>query len=110
MPFLVRGKARDKRYKPAAPSPAPVIAAPVISVPTRIIEEPEVVTELISTPAVLPEYEETATYPASFEESQEAEKAALNTTISEDIEPITIPLGGSKKKKKEKIYGRTNDE
>ena len=55
MPFLVRGKARDKRYKPAAPPPAPVIADPVISVPTRIIEEPEVITELISTPAVLPE-------------------------------------------------------
>jgi len=110
MPFLVRGKARDKRYKTATPPPAPVVAASAISVPTRIIEEPEVVAVLISTPAVLPEYEETATYPASFEESQEAEKAALNTTIFEEIEPTVIALGSSKKKKKEKVYGRPNDE
>lgn len=108
MPFLVRGKARDKRYRPAAPPPAPSI-----SVPTRIIEEPEVVaevTDLVSTPAVLPEYEETVIYPTSFEESEETGKAAINTTISEEIEPTIIALGGSKKKKKEKVYGRPNDE
>lgn len=110
MPFLVRGKARDKRYKPAAPPPAPVIAAPVISVPARVIEEPEVVAELISSPAVLPEHEETVTYPTLFEESEVVEKAAINTNVSEEIEPTVIALGGSKKKKKEKVYGRPNDE
>lgn len=105
MPFLVRGKARDKRYKPAAPPPAPAI-----SVPARVIEEPEVVAELISSPAVLPEHEETVTYPTSFEENEVVEKAAINTNVSEEIEPTVIALGGSKKKKKEKVYGRPNDE
>ena len=108
MPFLVRGKARDKRYKPAAaPKVKPVAIEPQVPVVTN---EPEVIAELVSTPSVLPIVEEIISYPSIHQENNKLEEVVSNSDISEDIEPITIPLGGSKKKKKEKIYGRTNDE
>jgi len=108
MPFLVRGKARDKRYKPAAaPKVNPVAIEPQVPVVTK---EPEVTAELLFTPSVLPIVEEIISYPSIHQEDNKLEEVVSNSDIAEDIEPITIPLGGSKKKKKEKIYGRTNDE